>query len=137
MPKSQLTPASALQSCMDEYQLNPFSLSKKIGLSNSSIRQILNGKSGISVPTALRLAKFFGQSPVYWLDIQLQADLKSADNDKELQKVIKGITKAVKPSAKDKAPKAKAGRKPASVKKAKPGAKPAAKKAVAKKTAAK
>jgi len=84
---------------MNEYQLNPFSLSQKIGLSNSSIRQILMGNSGISVPTALKLAKFFGQCPSYWLDLQLQADIKEAENNKELQKILKGISKAVKPAA--------------------------------------
>ena len=68
--KSPQSPASALQSLLDEYQLNPFSLSKQIGLSSSAVRQIVIGKSGITVPTALRLAKFFGQSAAYWLDLQ-------------------------------------------------------------------
>jgi len=99
MPKTAQTPASVLNSLLEEYQLNPFSLSKMIGLSPSSVRQIVIGKSGISVPTALRLAKFFGQCPSFWLDLQLQADMKAAADNKDLQKALKGISKVKKPSA--------------------------------------
>ena len=108
MAKTHQTPAFVLSSLMEEYHLNPFSLSKEIGLSNSSIRQILIGKTGVSVSTALRLAKFFGQSPAFWLDLQLQADMQAAANDKELQAALKGIVKAAKPNpaaaSKDKIP---------------------------------
>jgi len=97
MPKSQ-TPASVLQSLMDEYQLNPFSLSKGLHLSNSAVRLLVIGKANISVSTALRLAKFFGQTPAYWLDLQREADLNEASKDKELQDILKAIPKAKKPA---------------------------------------
>jgi len=99
MPKTQQTPASALSSLMEEYQLNPLALSKQIGLSSSSIRNIIMGKSGISVPSALRLSKFFGQDSSYWLNMQLQADMLKAANDKDFQNELKAITKAKKPTA--------------------------------------
>ena len=102
MPKAPQTPGSVLKSLLDEYQLNPSSLSKLIGLSNSAVRQIVIGKSGITVPTALRLSKFFGQSPAFWLDLQLQADMQAAANDKELQDSLKAIPKAKKPTASSK-----------------------------------
>ena len=134
MPKLLQTPVSVLTSLMNEYQLNPFSLSQKIGLSNSSIRQILMGNSGISVPTALKLAKFFGQCPSYWLDLQLQADIKEAENNKELQKILKGISRVAKPSASIKGKSgAKSGKTNTLAEKRKkaakvPGAKPASRK---------
>jgi len=99
MPKTLQTPASVLNALMEEYQLNPSSLSGKIALSISAVRQIAIGKTGITVPTALRLAKFFGQTPAFWLDLQLQEEMQAAANDKELQTVLKGISKAAKPSA--------------------------------------
>jgi len=97
MPKSQ-TPASVLQSLMDEYQLNPFSLSKELHLSNSAIRLLAIGKAKLSVSTALRLAKFFGQNLAFWLDLQREADLNEASKDKELQDILKAIPKAKKPA---------------------------------------
>ena len=112
MPKTTQSPGSVLRALLDEYQIAPFALSKAISLSNSAVLQILKGKSKITVPTALRLAKFFGQSPSYWLDLQLESDLDEAVKDKDLEAVLKGIVKAKKPDAKPKAePKAKPAKK--------------------------
>jgi len=99
MPKSLQTPATVLQSLMDEYQLNPFSLSKAVHLSPSAARLLVIGKSKITVPTALRLAKFFDQTPAFWLGLQRDADLSEASKDKELQDVLESIPKAKKPAA--------------------------------------
>jgi len=84
---------------MSEYQLNPYSLAKKLGLSSTSIRQVIVGKSGVTASTALRLSKFFGQPPAFWLDLQVQADLQAAAKNTELQQVLKGIAKASKPTS--------------------------------------
>jgi addiction module HigA family antidote len=100
MPKSTQTTISILKTLLDEYQLTPYSLAKAISLSYSAARQITIGKSKISVSTALRLAKLFGQTPDYWLDLQRAMDLNEAANDTELQSVLQGISKAKKPSAK-------------------------------------
>jgi len=97
MPKPQ-TPATVLQSLMDEYQLNPFSLSKALNLSNSAVRLLVIGKAKITVHIALRLTKLFGQTPDYWLDLQRETDLSEASKDKELQDTLKTITKARKPA---------------------------------------
>ena len=97
MPKTGKTPATVLISLMDEYQLNPFSLSKALKLSPSTARLLVTGKSKITVPVALRLAKLFGQKPSFWLDLQKEADLNEAAKDKKLMAAIKNITKAQKP----------------------------------------
>jgi proteic killer suppression protein len=39
------------------------------------ITQILNGKRGISAETALRLARYFGNSAQFWLNLQSRYDL--------------------------------------------------------------
>ena len=103
MPKSAQTPASVLIALMDEFQLNPFSLSKEINLSQSSVRQLVTGKSKVTVPTALRLAKYFGLTPDYWLDLQRAVDINEAQKNKKLMAIVKGIPKAGKPAAKPKA----------------------------------
>ena len=100
MPKTATTPGSVLISLMDEYQLNPFSLSKAISLSPSAVRLMVIGKSKITVPTALRLGKFFGQTPTFWLDLQREADIKEAAKDAKLSAILKGISKAKKPTGK-------------------------------------
>jgi addiction module HigA family antidote len=79
MPKPIQTPGTVLKSLLDEYQLSPAKLAQAIGLSTSAVYQISTGKTGISAPVALRLAKYFGQTPAYWLDLQNAADLAEAD----------------------------------------------------------
>lgn len=39
------------------------------------INEIVNGRRGITSSTALRLAKFFGMSPGFWMNLQVRWDL--------------------------------------------------------------
>ena len=123
MSKSLKNPGTVLSSLIDKYQLNPYALSREISLSYSAVRQIISCESKITVQTAFRLAKFFGQNPNFWLDLQRDADIQEARKDKKLLAVIKGISKVKKPSAK------KAAKKTSSRAKARSGRKASAKKA--------
>jgi addiction module HigA family antidote len=104
MPKTAQTPVTVLNTLLSDYGLNPFALSKAIGLSNAAVRLIVLGKSKITVSAALRLSKFFGTPPAYWLDLQREADLTEAAKDKKLQSALKNIKKAVKHSGISKPP---------------------------------
>jgi addiction module HigA family antidote len=103
MAKSQ-TPAATLKNFLDEYQVTPTKLAKEISLSQSAVRQITIGQTKITVPTALRLAKYFGTTPEYWIDLQNNYDLSQAAKDSELTAILKAIPKAKK-SAPAKRPK--------------------------------
>ena len=102
MPKTVKTPASVLIELMEEYQLNTFSLSKELRLSPSSVRQIVVGKGKVSVPTALRLEKFFGKPVSFWVDLQCETDLAEAAKDAELCAALKEISRVKKPAPKPK-----------------------------------
>ena len=43
------------------------------------ITQILNGKRGVSAETALRLARYFGTSARFWINLQSRYDLAIAE----------------------------------------------------------
>ena len=47
------------------------------------INEIVNGKRGITPSTALRLAKFFGMSADFWMNLQLRWDLYHAQQDEQ------------------------------------------------------
>ena len=132
MPKSSNTPAVVLKSLMNEYQLSNSALSKHINLSPSMVNQLVSGQSKLTVPVVLRLSKFFGKNPAFWLDIQRVTLLEEAKDDKKLQKILKGISKASKPAAKPKAKTILSKKKSISAKRKQaakiPGAKPAARK---------
>ena len=50
-------------------------LALSIGVPARRINEIVLGKRGISADTALRLGRFFGISPEFWLGLQAQYDL--------------------------------------------------------------
>ena len=51
------------------------SLADSIHVPYQRINEIINGKRGVTPSTALRLAKFFGVSNDFWLNLQLRWDL--------------------------------------------------------------
>jgi antitoxin HigA-1 len=60
--------------------LEPMGLTQKqladgIHVPYQRINEIVNGKRGITPSTALRLAKFFGMSSDFWLNLQLRWDV--------------------------------------------------------------
>ncbi len=50
-------------------------LANGIGVSYQRVNELINGKRGITTSTALRLAKYFGTSPDFWLNMQRANDL--------------------------------------------------------------
>ena len=67
--------------------LRPMDISQRklamaIHVSYRSVNELVNKHRGITPRTALRLAKFFGVSPSFWMNLQLRWDLYHA-NQKE------------------------------------------------------
>lgn len=58
------------------------------------VNELINKKRGITPSTALRLAKFFGVSADYWLNLQIRCDLyRAQEAEKNVIKSIKGFQK--------------------------------------------
>ena len=53
-------------------------LAEGIHVPYQRINEIINGRRGITPSTALRLAKFFGMSAGFWMNLQLRCDLYHA-----------------------------------------------------------
>jgi addiction module HigA family antidote len=125
MAKINQHPGAVFKKFLDDYQLTAAKVADDIKLSQSSIRLLIGGKLRISVPIALRLAKYFGNKPDFWIDLQNKYELvDSSKNDQDLAEILKNIPKAKKP-----APAKKAAKKPVKGKApAKRSAKPRAKK---------
>ena len=63
--------------------LGPMNLSQRdlaeaLRVPYQRINEIVNGRRGVSVSTALRLARFFGTSAAFWLNLQMRWDLYDA-----------------------------------------------------------
>ena len=62
-------------------ELTPYKLSDLIGVPRTRINRLVNEQTEVSIDTAIRLAKFFGTSPEYWLNMQTNFNLSQAKVD--------------------------------------------------------
>ena len=64
-------------------------LAKEIHVSYQRINEIINKHRGMTPSTALRLAKFFGVSEDFWMNLQLRWDIYKAklNEAKELERI--------------------------------------------------
>lgn len=65
---------------LSEEFLKPMGLTQRqiadsIHVPYQRINEIVNGRRGVTPSTALRLSKYFGVSPDFWLNLQLRWDL--------------------------------------------------------------
>lgn len=56
--------------------ITPYRLAKDIGVSTSSILDLVHNKRKISVEMSLRLSKYFGTTSKFWLNMQNELDLR-------------------------------------------------------------
>jgi addiction module HigA family antidote len=54
-------------------------LAEALGIGASRLNEIVRGRRGITADTALRLARCFGTSAEFWLNLQLLYDLRVAE----------------------------------------------------------
>lgn len=69
-------PGEILKDELDELELSASAFAKQLTVPVNRITSIINGKRSITADTALRLARFFGTSPEFWLNLQSSYDLK-------------------------------------------------------------
>ena len=58
-------------------ELSQTALARAIGVPPRRINEIVHGKRAISADTALRLARYFGTTERFWLNLQARFDLET------------------------------------------------------------
>jgi len=64
-----------IEEFLEEMGISQYRLAKDISVSARRINEIVHGTRAISADTALRLARYFGTSERFWLNLQVQYDL--------------------------------------------------------------
>ncbi len=74
---------------LEPLNISAYRLAKEINVSTSSVLDLVHNKRKISVEMALRLAKYFGTSSKFWLNLQNELDLRETNEKmkKELDKI--------------------------------------------------
>ena len=74
---------------VDEF-LNPMNITQRelataIHVPYQRVNELVNQKRGVTPSTALRLARFFGVSADFWLNLQMRCDLYKAQNNEKVE----------------------------------------------------
>ena len=83
MPKklAPVHPGEILRETLTDVGLSMNRLAKEIGVPANRITSIVAGTRSITGETALRLARYFGTSPEYWINLQAHYDLEVARDE--------------------------------------------------------
>ncbi|MCB0071306.1 MAG: HigA family addiction module antidote protein [Caldilineaceae bacterium] len=65
-----------LEEFLDPMGISQYRIAKDIGVPPRRINEIVHGKRSISPDTALRLARYFGMSERFWMNLQARYDLE-------------------------------------------------------------
>jgi len=65
--------------------ISAYKLSKDIGIPQTRVSSIIKGNRRITADTALRLSKYFGNSPKFWLGLQDDYDIEEERNEKKAE----------------------------------------------------
>lgn len=83
-------PGEILKDELDELGLSANAFAKQLSVPVNRVTYIINGKRSITADTALRLARFFGTSAEFWLNLQTSYDLKITMEEKG-KKIMKEV----------------------------------------------
>ena len=96
----KLSPIPPGEVLFEEF-IKPMNLSQNrlaidIGVDARRINEIVLGKRAVTADTALRLSRFFGNSPQFWLGLQTQYDLDVAEDllGKRLDREVRPLVMA-------------------------------------------
>jgi addiction module HigA family antidote len=88
------TPTNPGEMLLEEF-LKPMGLTQRhladaIHVPYQRVNDLINGRRGMTPNIALRLAKYFGNTPAFWMNLQLRWDLYFAQQEEK--KISEGIS---------------------------------------------
>ena len=60
-------------------ELSVYRLAREIGVSRPRLNDVVLGRRAVTIDTALRLGRYFGTTPEFWLNLQTRYDLDAAE----------------------------------------------------------
>ncbi len=74
----EVHPGSILKEELEARAMSGNALALALRINSGRVSEILSGKRGVSADTALRLGRYFGNDPQFWLGLQAAYDLAVA-----------------------------------------------------------
>jgi addiction module HigA family antidote len=68
-------PGAYLKELLEELELSQYRLAQDIGVTAMRVSHVVRGQRPITAELALRLGRYFNQSPRFWLNLQSRYDM--------------------------------------------------------------
>jgi len=84
---------------LEPSKISQYRLAQDISVPPRRINEIVHGKRGVSADTALRLARYFGTSERFWLNLQVRFDLETQRDElgRRLEKEVRVLAQPRRP----------------------------------------
>lgn len=73
-------PGVYLKELLDELGITQYRLAKDLRVPAMRINHIVNSRRPVTAELALRIGRYFGQNPRYWLNLQARYDMDLAED---------------------------------------------------------
>lgn len=73
---------------LHEFDLSAYALAKALSVPANRITGIVNGERAITADSALRLARYFGTTAEFWLNLQVRYDLQVASRSLRIDREV-------------------------------------------------
>jgi antitoxin HigA-1 len=91
VPRNAMRPIHPGEILREEYlvplNMSANALAHAIGVSANRVSSIVGGERAVTADTALRLARAFGTTPEFWLNMQQSYELRLAELDTDLRAI--------------------------------------------------
>jgi antitoxin HigA-1 len=77
---SPVHPGAYLKDILAELKTSQYRLAQDLGVPAMRINHVVNGKRPVTAELALRLGRYFGQNPRYWMNLQTRYDMDIAED---------------------------------------------------------
>ncbi len=97
-PAAPIHPGKILKADMDELGISINQLGRDLRVPVNRLSLIVNGRRGITADTALRLARYFDTSALYWMNLQSLYDVEAigAEKREEIERDVRILSRKAK-----------------------------------------
>jgi addiction module HigA family antidote len=93
MPRVRTHPGEVLkEDYLVPLGMSARALAAELGVSANRVSEIVRGERDVTADTALRLARYFGTDPRFWLNLQAAHDLSKAQAAHDYSEIKRRLT---------------------------------------------
>lgn len=81
MGRTPIHPGEILKGELAEMGMSAAELARQLRVPENRISEVIRGRRNITADTALRLGKWFGNSALFWMNLQKSYELRKAQHE--------------------------------------------------------